>query len=214
MVGWLWICSDYTCASTRLFNAPTGRALDRLPLSGYPAAAMSTVYRKTSKGVAEIGTRAHRLVPRLRGALILVDGKRSDDELGPLVGGDVAATLASLYSDGFIEVLATLADRPAERAPDRASDRAPEHGLEHRASGSSDTVSSSRAFETLRRDAVRSLNDQLGPAGETIALELERAKTSADLQRLLQVGAQVLRDFRGVAAAESFAARFMLPPQA
>ncbi len=172
---------------------------------------MSTVYRKTSKGVTEIETRALRLVPRLRGALILVDGKRSDDELAPLVGGDAAATLASLHSDGFIEVLATLADRPAaERAPDRPSER----GMERRSGGAVDAASSMRLFETLRRDAVRSLNDQLGPAGETVALELERAKTPADLQRLLLLGAQVLRDFRGVAAAESFAARFTLPPHA
>jgi len=185
-----------------------------LPLWGYPAAAMSTVYRKTAKGVTEIETRAHRLVPRLRGALILVDGKRTDDDLAPLVGGEAAATLASLRSDGFIEVLATLADRPAEREPDRMSDRALERGLDRRSSGSVDAASSIREFETLRRDAVRSLNDQLGPAGETVAIALERAKTPADLQRLLLLGAQVLRDYRGVAAAESFAARFTLPPQA
>ena len=163
---------------------------------------MSIVYRKTAKGVAEIETRAHRLVPRQRGALILVDGKRSDDELAPLVGSDAAATLASLLGDGFIEVLATLAERAAEAAPDRVVDRA------------SDRRSSGRAFETLRRDAVRSLNDQLGPAGETVAIEIERAKTPAELQRLLMLGAQVLRDFRGVAVAEAFAARFTLPPQA
>lgn len=172
---------------------------------------MSTVYRKTAKGVTEIETRAHRLMPRLRGVLILVDGKRSDEELGPLVGGDAAAPLASLHNDGFIEVLATLADRPAERPHDRGVS---ERGVERRASGSADAASSLRAFETLRRDAVRSVNDQLGPAGETVALELERAKTPADLQRLLLLSVQVLRDFRGVAAAEAFAARFTLPPQA
>ena len=166
---------------------------------------MSTVYRKTAKGVLEIETRAHRLLPRVRGALILVDGKRSDDELSPLVGADAAATLASLHTDGFIEVLATLAERPVERPPDRRSGSS---------SGGGDAAPGSRAFETLRRDAVRSLNDQLGPAGETVAIEIERAKTPAELQRLLMLGAQVLRDFRGVAVAEAFAARFTLPPKA
>lgn len=174
---------------------------------------MSIVYRKTAKGVAEIETRAHRLVPRQRGALILVDGKRSDDELAPLVGSDAAATLASLLGDGFIEVLATLAERAAEAAPDRVADRA----SDRRSSGSGGNAavaSSSRAFETLRRDAVRSLNDQLGPAGETVAIDLERAKTPAELQRLLLLSVKVLRDFRGVAVADAFAARFTLPPQA
>ena len=61
---------------------------------------------------------------------------------------------------------------------------------------------------------MRSLNDQLGPAGETVAIDLERAKTPAELQRLLLLGVKVLRDFRGVAVADAFAARFTLPPQA
>ncbi len=46
----------------------------------YPARAMAIVYRMTAKGVAEIETQAHRLLPRLRSALILVDGKKSDGE--------------------------------------------------------------------------------------------------------------------------------------
>ncbi len=41
---------------------------------------MAIVYRMTAKGVAEIETQAHRLLPRLRSALILVDGKKSDGE--------------------------------------------------------------------------------------------------------------------------------------
>ena len=44
-----------------------------------------TVYRKTAKGMAEIETRVHRLAPRLRGALILVDGRKTDDELATLI---------------------------------------------------------------------------------------------------------------------------------
>ena len=40
--------------------------------------AMATVYRKTDKGRNEIETRANRLLPRLRSALIVVDGQRND----------------------------------------------------------------------------------------------------------------------------------------
>lgn len=162
---------------------------------------MSIVYRKTAKGIAEIETRALRLPPRLRSALILVDGKKSDEELAALIAGDAPATLASLRGDGLIEVLATLADRPAQGAPERQP--TPPAG------STSDSGPGARPVESLRREAVRSLNDQLGPAGETLVLKIERAKTLAELQPLLGLGVQVLRDFRGRAAAEAFAARFV-----
>jgi WD40 repeat protein len=37
---------------------------------------MPTIYRKTAKGQSEIETRVHRLAPRFRSLLILVDGRR------------------------------------------------------------------------------------------------------------------------------------------
>ena len=37
---------------------------------------MSTIFRKTAKGTSEVETRANRLPPRLRAALILVDGRQ------------------------------------------------------------------------------------------------------------------------------------------
>lgn len=159
---------------------------------------MSTIYRKTAKGVAEIDTRAHRLVPRLRSALIMVDGRKTDDELSRMILADPAGTLASLLADGFIEVLATLADRPpappAALAPERSPAAKP---------------SATASFEALRRDAVRQLTDQLGPAAETVAIKIERTKTMPELQPLLVQGAQILRNMRGAAVAEAFAARFI-----
>ena len=152
---------------------------------------MATVYRKTEKGQAEIETRAHRLAPRPRSALILVDGKKTDDELKRLILAEPAATLASLLADGFIEVLATLAERPPERRPATP-------GATPTREGANTTVS----FEALRRDAVRQLTDQLGPAAETVAIKIERTKTMPELQPLLVHGAQILRNMRGAAAAE------------
>lgn len=157
---------------------------------------MSTVYRKSAKGQAEIETRAHRLPPRLRGALILIDGRRGDDELLRLIPGDAADTLQQLRDGGFIEVLAERHDPiPAARAPERAV-----------------PVAESRrepSVEALRRDAVRFLNDQLGPAAESVAMKIERAKTMAELRPLLANAATVLRNFRGAAAADAFVARFL-----
>ncbi len=73
---------------------------------------MTTLYRKTAKGLDEIQTRAHRLPPQLRGALILVDGQCGVDDLAKLVPGDVAGALQRLLDAGFIDLFAVLADRP------------------------------------------------------------------------------------------------------
>jgi ribosomal protein S7 len=76
---------------------------------------MAIIYRKTAKGVAEIETRAHRLTPRMRSALILVDGKRSDAELAAMIQQQATETLHALAGQGFIEVL-TIASAPAAPA--------------------------------------------------------------------------------------------------
>jgi hypothetical protein len=155
---------------------------------------MAIVYRKTSKGIAEVETRAHRLLPRLRGALILVDGKRTDDELTRMVLADPAGTLKSLLTDGFIEVLTTLAERPTEAAPVAAS-RA--------------TASAGATLESLRREAARQLNHQLGPLADEVSLKIERAKSMPELQPLLVQAAQMLHRLKGTESAQAFATRFI-----
>jgi hypothetical protein len=147
---------------------------------------MTTIYRKTAKGQAEIETRAHRLPPRLRGALILVDGQRSQDDLAKLVAGDAGAVLQQLLADGFIDVFAVLADRPAMASPPQTA-----------------------SIEQIKRDAVRMLTQQLGPMAEPVALKIERSKTLTELRPMLTLGAQMLRDIKGVTVADAFAAQFL-----
>lgn len=163
---------------------------------------MSTVYRKTAKGQSEIETRAFRLLPRLRQALILVDGKRSDDELAQMIFAEPRATLEALRADGFIEVAATMADTAPVREPAAAA-AAPAPVLPRKA------AAPSASPETLRREAVRYLNDQLGPAAEGLAMKLERAKSMVELRPLLVTAAQLISNVRGASAAQAFRARFL-----
>jgi hypothetical protein len=156
---------------------------------------MTTIYRKTAKGQAEIETRVHRLPPRLRGALIMVDGQRSADDLAKLIPGDANAALQQLLADGFIDVFAVLAERPPAAAP------APAPAAPRKAASSS--------IDGTKRDAVRYLNDRLGPAAAGIAIKIERASSMAELQPLLAQGAQLLRSIGGAAAADPFIARFI-----
>lgn len=73
---------------------------------------MPTIYRKTPKGQTEIETRAHRLAPRLRSLLIMVDGRRSDVDLERLMPQLSAAALLSLAAGGFIEAISVTSAEP------------------------------------------------------------------------------------------------------
>ena len=63
-------------------------------------------------------------------------------------------------------------------------------------------------FDSLRRDAVRQLNDLLGPAAETLAIRMERARTLEELRPHLASAVQAIGNLRGSAAAEAFTTRF------
>ena len=156
---------------------------------------MSIVYRKTSKGQSEIETRAFRLLPRMRQALILVDGRRTDDELAQMIFAEPMATLESLRANGFIEAAVV------DKAPERAAVPAPPVAAATPPPRKPATVATSP--ESLRRDAVRHLNDQLGPAAESIAMKIERAKTMTELRPLLVSAMQLLASVRGAGAAQA-----------
>lgn len=74
---------------------------------------MSNVYRKTERGLTEIATRQYKLAPRLRSALVVVDGKRSQLELAAMIAGEPQQTLQALLEAGFIE----LADAVGAASP-------------------------------------------------------------------------------------------------
>lgn len=157
---------------------------------------MATTYCKTSKGVTEIETRAFRLTPRLRSTLILLDGRRTLDELRGLIAQGLDESLQALLDGGFIEPLAvpepvrpvprpTAAPRPPPPEPPGAD------------------------FLAARREVVRTINEQLGPVAETVAIKMERAMNAAELRPLLATAAQLIFQVRGPQAAQAFRARFM-----
>lgn len=158
---------------------------------------MATIYRKTEKGQTEIETRRFRLLPRMRTALILVDGHRNNVDLAKLIPGDPVITLQSLLDDGFIEVMATVELRAVPRAvtAQEPADRS--------------TTGHASGFEQRRRDAIRVLNDQLGPEAEALAIRMEKCQDWAHLLPVLQSAQSVLRNARGAAAAADFGNRFI-----
>ncbi len=159
---------------------------------------MPTIFRKTAKGLAEIDTRAHRLPPRSRSMLILVDGKRDVEDLKALVTVQAEECLQALSEQGFIEAVGeTVRNAPA---PAVAAPAPPAYGAS--------PATSVADVDGLRRAAVRALNDALGPGAETLAMRLERARTLEELRPLLAQGAKLMAAARGQAAAAAFAERF------
>ncbi len=63
--------------------------------------------------------------------------------------------------------------------------------------------------DALKREIVRSLNDQLGPMAETLAIKVERVRSAEELRPVLEQAQRVLRDMRGSAAARAFAERYL-----
>lgn len=66
---------------------------------------MGVVFAKTAHGQAEISQRTGALTPRQRRVLIMVDGKRTVDELRELLqADDLQHTLGLLEEEAYIEV--------------------------------------------------------------------------------------------------------------
>ena len=156
---------------------------------------MPTIYRKTAKGQVEIETRAHRLAPRLRSLLIMVDGKRSDADLAQMLPQAIEA-LAALVEGGFIaEQARTATPAPAQPVRDTPGPVAPR------------SLAPPAQFEAMRRDLLRAFNDRLGPAGERMAIKLERARNEAEFRALLPSAVQLGGALQGRDAAAAFSAR-------
>jgi hypothetical protein len=171
---------------------------------------MATLYRKTAKGQTEIETRVHRLLPRLRTALILVDGKRNEAELRKLVPADADEALRTLLADAFIEAV-EVADKPAARAAPApaAAPAATPAGDPARDGEPSRPAIDPKAFEQHRRSAVRTVNDALGPVGEVVAIKLEKSRTWSELTPALQLAQRSIANVKGDAAAAEFGRRYI-----
>lgn len=152
---------------------------------------MTTIYRKTEKGIDEIATRANRLVPRLRTALILVDGTRNEVELAGLIAQGSAQVLEELLSQGYIEV---TPGAPQPKPEKTAAAAAP--------------AAADKSFSSFRAEAVRAFNDLTGPAGEALAIKMEKTSSREQLAPLLQTAYQIIGNSRGAQAATEFKARF------
>jgi hypothetical protein len=148
----------------------------------------SVIYQKSAKGSQAIATRDHALSPKLRSLLILVDGKRSFEDLVKLSGplGDTDQLLAQLHEQGYIEPAAQAAPAAPVSAP------APLQG--------SGVVPLAEA----KRYIVRRLTDLLGPTADSFCMKIEAAKNAHDFMVVVKDAEILVRDMKGTQTASNF----------
>jgi hypothetical protein len=159
---------------------------------------MPTIFRKTSKGVAEIETRAHRLTPRMRSMLILVDGKRDGADLKQLITQQADETLQALSDQGFIEAVGETVHASEAAAP--AESGAP--------AAPAPPAAPAQDVNVVRKAAVRMLIEILGPSSDALAVRMEKVRSMDELKPLLGQATKLILAARGRASAEAYAAMF------
>lgn len=146
------------------------------------------IYRKSEKGAEAIATRGHGVGGKQRMLLILVDGKKTAEELIKLAAGmgESAQLLQQLEADGLIEMVASAATaKPAATAA----------GLPAGAE-----------LGKARTLATRLLAEQLGPLADELAIRLEAAKDMPQFIEVMKRAYAVMREVKGQAAADRFGA--------
>jgi hypothetical protein len=160
----------------------------------------SLVYAKTPKGVAEIAARSAQLSMTTRRVLIMIDGKRSVDELSVLLRpGEVDAVIAQLESAGLIQRstgshvldVPTVFGREAEAMPTTQGPAAGEEG-------------NPMTLEEAKRRAVRELTDRLGPGAEGVSLRIENCRTIEDFRERVREAERLVTAALGPAAAADY----------
>jgi hypothetical protein len=140
---------------------------------------LNAIFDKTDKGREEIATRKFQLAARMRSLLVLVDGKRSgEDLLDKMSGlGLDGENLAELLKDGYICVTGVALD--AEAPPDAGA------ALARPSLGIAETVRSpERQLQTIRDFYADTIKSHIGLRGYPLQLKVERARSLEDLYAL------------------------------
>jgi hypothetical protein len=173
-----------------------------------------TTYHKSAKGVEAIVARNARLSPKQRSMLILIDGRRSYDDLAKLGQGlgDPALLMSQLEADGFIEPGPPREGPATGPAPlfatsgmsglAPASGPAPLYGSSHPAPLA--PVDLRVPLGQAQRLAVRKLHDLLGPAGDDLCMRIENTSTPTEFTAAIRSTETVLRQMVGPELAAQF----------
>ena len=138
----------------------------------------TSIYDKTAKGREEIATRKHQLAPRLRTLLVLIDGRKTEEELLRNVAGLglTAGALTELLAGEFI-VLSTsyvsLAEAPAAAPPEPEPEQVKQP-----------VAAQVQQFQSLYNFFNKTIKSTIGLRGFTLQLKVEKASSVDDFREL------------------------------
>lgn len=165
------------------------------------------VYSKTPRGIAEISLRSAQLPMTTRRVLIMIDGKRTVDDLAILLKpGEIENVMATLESAGLIQRAMPVAlDVPT------INGREMEGGLSSAFSGGPTTGAGLEerepnpvTLEDVKKRAVRGLTDRLGPEAETLAIRIENCRNIEEFRHCVREAERSISLALGQAAAQDY----------
>lgn len=159
-----------------------------------------TTFVKTEQGKVEMAERSGNLNAVQRRLLILIDGKKSGNELSAFArGGELDEALEQLVRLGLIEPISQLAGLQPIAAEGFVAALATEPPR---------PATSVAEFQKVRDEASRFVADRLGEAGQPICAAIERCASPAELRKELR-GIEIFVGERvNIETAHAFVQRF------
>lgn len=158
----------------------------------------SLAYRKSAKGVEAIANRQSGLAPKLRSVLIMVDGKKTGEDLYKVCTalGDAQAMLAELVTGALIEPVTggSVAAVSSAGAPAAAAS----------ASGLGAVSQPGPSLAEAKRLAVRLLKEILGPLADDSCIAVEGSKNIEQYTAAVKKAYTHVRNVRGGEVAGRF----------
>jgi hypothetical protein len=149
----------------------------------------TAIYAKTARGAAEVAQRSAGLSLAARRVLIMVDGKRSAEDLTPFAPpGQFDELLQRLVQLNLVEQIGA-SPAAAATAPARPPSGEPRTLL---------------TLDEAKRRAVRGLVERLGPEADGIASAIERCRSADELAERLRQAERLLAGMLGAEAAARY----------
>lgn len=164
----------------------------------------SLIYAKTPKGIAEVAARSAELSMVVRRVLIMMDGKRTVDDLSVYVRpGEIDAIVTQLESAGLAEKAGegfrtTTTPHPSEQRTGPPTAPAPA------VPAAEEPEFTPITLEEVKRRAVRELNERLGPEGDTMAMRIEACRSIDEFRERVREAERYVAGALGTAAAQDY----------
>jgi len=156
-----------------------------------PSHLIAAIFAKTAQGQQEIQSRSLGLTPLARRVLVLVDGKRSGQDLSSFVpGGEIGAPLSELLERECIAAVGAVPHAPAPAAAPAGAPSPDDNDLAGLPPAES---RSARDLDMARNFMTNTVNNIFGHHNRISLLEaIHGCRTSSDLRGVYAAWAQAL----------------------